>query len=37
MFYIIYFDFNYQLINNSTYKYYNNIYFNRLTLSTLIK
>ena len=37
MFYIIYFSFNYRLINNLTYKRYNNIYFNYLTLLTLIK
>ena len=37
MFYIIYFDFNYRLINTLIYKRYNNIYFNYLTFSTLIK
>ena len=37
MFYIIYFNFNYRLINNSIYQRYNNIYFNYLTLLTLIK
>ena len=37
MFYIIYPNFNYRLINNLIYKRRNNICFNRLTLSTLIK
>ena len=37
MFYIIYFDLNYRLINNLIYKRYNSIYFDRLTFSILIK
>ena len=37
MFYIVYFDFNYRLINNLIYKRYNNICFDRLTFSMLIK